>query len=51
MKDSFYRVAQAISESLPTDSKEKKLLDGFLSGKERMREELKRESVQARLDI
>lgn len=51
MKDSFYRVAQAISESLPTESKEKKLLDGFLSGKERMRDELKRESVQARLDL
>jgi putative DNA methylase len=35
-KDAFYRVAQAISETLPLESKEKKLLDGFLSGKERL---------------
>jgi adenine-specific DNA methylase len=32
----FYKVAQAISEVLPLDSKEKKLLDGFLAGKERL---------------
>jgi len=36
MKDSFYRVAQAISETLPGGSKEKKLLDGFLSAKEKI---------------
>lgn len=41
VKDSFYRVAQAISEALPKESKEKKLLDGFLSGKERMVSEMK----------
>ncbi|MCK4731377.1 MAG: DUF1156 domain-containing protein, partial [Methanophagales archaeon] len=35
-KDAFYRVAQAISETLLMESKEKKLLDGFLSGKERL---------------
>ncbi|MEO0300267.1 MAG: DNA methylase, partial [candidate division WOR-3 bacterium] len=29
-KDVFYRVAQAISETLPKNSKEKQLLDGFL---------------------
>ena len=40
-KDAFYRVAQAISETLHTDSKEKKLLDGFLSGKERWLTEAK----------
>jgi len=38
--DAFFRVAQAVSETLPVESKEKKLLDGFLSGKEKMREEL-----------
>jgi len=32
----FYRVAQAISETLPLDSKEKRLLDGFLSGKDKL---------------
>ena len=35
-RDIFYRVAQAISETLPLDSKEKKLLDGFLAGRERI---------------
>ena len=39
-KDAFYRVAQAISETLPLESKEKKLLDGFLSGKEKLMNEL-----------
>ncbi len=42
-KDTFYRVAQAISETLPIDSKEKKLLDGFLAGKERLIDEIKKE--------
>lgn len=46
-KDSFYKVAQAISETLPIDSKEKKLLDGFLSGKDKLIEEVK-ESGQRR---
>ncbi|CUT03203.1 DUF1156 domain-containing protein [Candidatus Kryptobacter tengchongensis] len=41
VKDSFYRVAQAISETLPKDSKEKKLLDGFLSGREKIISEIK----------
>lgn len=40
-KDSFYKVAQAISETLPIDSKEKKLLDGFLTGKDKLIEEVK----------
>ncbi len=39
-KEAFYRVAQAISETLPIESKEKKLLDGFLSGKEKLKEEI-----------
>lgn len=39
--EAFYRVAQAISETLPNESKEKKLLDGFLAGRERLREEIK----------
>ena len=36
--EAFYRVAQAISETLPIESREKKLLDGFLAGRERIRE-------------
>ena len=39
-KEAFYKTAQAISETLPIDSKEKKLLDGFLSGKERLIKEI-----------
>lgn len=34
--EAFYRVAQAASETLPNESKEKKLLDGFLAGRERL---------------
>ncbi|MEM4945762.1 MAG: hypothetical protein QXU31_05585, partial [Archaeoglobaceae archaeon] len=41
LKEAFYRVAQAISEILPLESAEKKLLDGFLSGKERLISEMK----------
>ena len=41
-KESFYRIAQAISETLPIDSREKKLLDGFLSGKEKLKDEIHR---------
>ncbi|NPV45158.1 MAG: DUF1156 domain-containing protein [Firmicutes bacterium] len=39
--DIFYRVAQAVSESLSKESAEKKWLDGFLTGKERIHEEIK----------
>jgi putative DNA methylase len=46
--DIFYRVAQAISESLP-NGREKKLLEVFLSGKERITEQVRKDSVQTRL--
>ena len=46
-KDSFFRFAQAISETLPGDSREKKLLDGFLSGKDRLMSDI--ESMAGRL--
>ncbi len=36
--DVFYRVAQAISETLPNEAKEKKLLDGFLTGRQTIQE-------------
>ena len=39
--EAFYRVAQAISETLPIESREKKLLDGFLAGRERVREDIR----------
>ncbi len=41
LNEAFYRVAQAIAETLPNESKEKKLLEGFLSGKEKIKEEIK----------
>jgi adenine-specific DNA methylase len=47
--EAFYRVAQAISETLPIESKEKKLLDGFLAGKERLKDEVRKEATQGRL--
>ncbi len=47
--EAFYRVAQAVSETLPIESKEKKLLDGFLAGKERLKDEVKKEATQGRL--
>ncbi|MDI6786179.1 MAG: hypothetical protein QMD92_05660, partial [bacterium] len=46
--EAFYRVAQAISETLPIENKEKKLLDGFLAGRERLREEIREKPVQGR---
>lgn len=49
IEDTFYRVAQAISETLPQQSTEKKLLEGFLSGRERLIKEVKAKDVQKRL--
>jgi putative DNA methylase len=47
----FYRVAQAISETLPVESREKKLLDGFLAGRERLRAEVEQAAAQMRMDL
>ncbi len=47
--EAFYRVAQAISETLPQESKEKKLLDGFLAGRERVQEEVGKAARQEKL--
>lgn len=47
--EAFYRVAQAISETLPLESKEKKLLDGFLAGRERVQQEVSKKGSQERL--
>ena len=47
--EAFYRVAQAISETLPNESREKKLLDGFLAGRERVQEEVEKAAEQGRL--
>lgn len=47
--DNFYRIAQAVSESLPNESKEKKWLEGFLAGKARISKQIKVKSGQRRL--
>ena len=47
--EGFYRVAQAISETLPITNKEKKLLDGFLAGKDHIKEKIRKELEQRRL--
>ncbi len=47
--EAFFRVAQAISETLPIENKEKKLLDGFLAGRERLQEQLREGPVQRTL--
>lgn len=39
--DAFFRVAQAIAETLPNESKEKKLLEGFLNLREKISESFK----------
>jgi adenine-specific DNA methylase len=49
LSKAFYRVAQAISETLPDDSREKRLLDGFLSGKDKLVDEIRHEDSQRRL--
>ena len=47
--EAFYRVAQAISETLPLESKEKKLLDGFLAGRDRVQQEVEKSADQGKL--
>jgi len=48
-KGVFYQVAQAISETLPIESTEKKLLDGFLSGIDRLIREVEYNKEQKKL--
>lgn len=48
-REIFYKVAQAISETLPKESSERKLIEGFLTGKERIIREMRKEVGQRRL--
>ena len=45
----FFSVAEAVSRSLGSDSKERKLLEGFLQGRRRISEDIRRQSEQAKL--
>ena len=47
--DTFWRVAQAIAESLPPESREKKLMEGVLNTKGSMQESIRKKEVQRRL--
>lgn len=49
VKEEFYKISQAISESLPIESKEKRLIEGFLSGKEKLKDELRNVLGQRKL--
>jgi len=52
VQDVFYRVAQAVAESLPTDSREKKLLEGFLAGRARIQEAAgQKRTIQGEFDF
>ncbi len=47
--EAFYQMAQTVSETLPKESKEKKLLDGFLSWKEQIKQVVRKSSTQRKL--
>ncbi|MHA1728782.1 MAG: hypothetical protein ACTSWY_08630 [Promethearchaeota archaeon] len=46
----LFRTTQAISQSLPNENKEKKLIDGFLSGKERIKNKIIKNKSQVKMD-
>ncbi len=48
-REAFYRLAQAISETLPVESKEKKLLDGFLVSRRHLQEKMGQMTIQESL--
>ncbi|MCX8028204.1 MAG: hypothetical protein N3A62_10195, partial [Thermodesulfovibrionales bacterium] len=50
-KEVFFKVAQAVSECLPIESKEKKWLDGFLSGKDRLIDSLKKQKAPKQMRL
>lgn len=47
--EALYKVAQAISETLPNSSSEKKMIEGFLAGKERIMQDIKDDDSQTKL--
>ncbi len=49
--DAFFRVAQAVAETLPNESKEKKLLEGFLNLRERIFDGFKKEEEDLRFNL
>ena len=47
--DALYKVAQAISETLPNSSNEKKLIEGFLLSKDRIIHDMRKDESQTKL--
>lgn len=47
--EAFLKRCPSILETLPKESKEKKLLDGFLAGRERVQGEVEKIAEQGRL--
>lgn len=47
--EALYKVAQAISETLPNSSTEKKLIEGFLASKNKIIQDLREEQSQTKL--
>jgi len=45
----LYKVAQAISETLPNNSSEKKLIEGFLAGRDRIMQDMREDDSQTKL--
>ena len=47
--ESLYKVSQAISETLPNNSSEKKIIEGFLAGKDKIMEDMRDDESQTKL--
>lgn len=48
-RESFYKVSQAISETLPNNSSEKKMIEGFLVGKDLIMKDMGEDDSQTKL--
>jgi len=47
--EALYKVSQAISETLPNNSSEKKMLEGFLAGKDKIMDNMREDESQTKL--
>ena len=47
--EALYKVAQAISETLPKNSSEKQMIEGFLTGRERLMRDMREDDSQTKL--
>jgi len=47
--ETLYKVAQAISETLPNNSSEKKMIEGFLAGRDKIMQDIQEDEPQTKL--